>query len=63
MVAVLILITFTDFRKKPNFFYFDDIRNITFVFLTIKVPFFSYISNILHFFTEIRRKYAIGVSI
>ena len=30
-------------------------------FLTNKVPFFSYISNILLFFTQIKKKYAIFV--
>ena len=32
-----------------------------FAFLTNKVPLFSYISNILVFFTQIRRKYVIFV--
>ena len=32
-----------------------------FAFLTNKVPFFSYISNVLLFLTQIRRKYVIFV--
>ena len=40
---------------------FDDVINIMLAFLTNKAPFFSYLSNIWIFLTQIRKNYAIVV--
>ena len=43
------------------FLCFDDVINLMLAFLTNKAPFFSYLSNMWLFLTQIRKDYAIFV--